>query len=599
MSKYKWYQRFESIQSSMTFSFVVLIAGVLGLSSLLSFYFVQQSNRESAVFYTKEIISQMSHNIEYYTREMESVTRSITTNYDTLRYFNDDEHMTELQRELIRDRVVNQLSSLLDSRKDITSAALFGSNGQVISYNDKPIRSYTDFTRSDWYKGASENGGRPYITGSYVQNIYEDQYPWVVSMSSMMYDSFSKSSIGIMVLDMNYATINEICSGVSLGDQGYVYILDRDGAVVWHPKQQLVHSNLYKELLTEIIGREDGIYEEEVNGADKVYIVETSDSTGWRIVAVMDGKEMVQNLDQLSALFILIAVISILTSFFIARTISATLSRPIRRLKKSMLEVQKGNLDEEVRIDNRNEIGDLSHTFNAMTNEIKELLDANFKAQRLKRKSEFKALQAQINPHFLYNTLDSIIWMSLANKKDEVVEMTSALAKLFRLSINKGDELITIQGEVDHVTNYLKIQKYRYESKLSYDIHLEPSVKNYWTQKLILQPLVENAIYHGIKLKAEGGHINVMIFEDEDTLVMRVSDNGIGMDEQRLGDVRALNTSSKSGVGTKNVIERLKLVYGDKVDIEFESKLEVGTSVTIRIPTELMEVDSDETHKNY
>lgn len=594
MKKRRWYQRFESIQSSMTFAFVVLIAMVLGISSSMTFYFVQESARESAEDYTREIIEQMSSNIEYYVREMESVTRSITLNYDTLRYFDERDYMTDLQKNLIRERIMRQLTGLLDSREDINSAALFGFNGDVISYKDRPLRSYVNINESEWYKGASDKKGTPYITGTYVQNIYQDGYPWVVSMSSEMYDSTEKVARGIMVIDMNYSTINDICSDVTLGDHGYVYILDKDGSVVWHPKQQLVHSGIYEELLGEIIERGDGVFEKKVGGIKKAYMVTTSEVTEWKIVAVMDESEMVQNINRIAFLFILVAVISLLASYFIARLIAATLSKPIRQLKKSMIEVQKGNLDEVATINNSNEIGDLSNTFNIMTEEIKALIEANNVEQKLKRKSEFKALQAQINPHFLYNTLDSIIWMSLANKQEEVVEMTSSLARLFRLSINKGDELISLQGEVEHVTNYLKIQKYRYESKLTYNIHLDPSLKHLQTQKLILQPLVENAIYHGIKNKLEGGHIDVMIYREEGNLVMKIQDDGVGMDEETLANIATMTSKSESGVGTKNVIERLSLVYGEAVQVVFESELDIGTRVTIKIPIVLMEVINDE-----
>lgn len=586
----KWYQQFKSIQSSMTFAFFMLTVIVVLISISLTFYFVKESARESAESYTSEIVKQMSYNIEYYTREMESVTKTLGTNYDALRYFEQDSYLPSVQEEQIHERILGLLESLLDSRKDINAASLFGYDKSVISYKNKPINNEADIANSDWFKGAVGQSGKIYITGSYVQNIYEGAYPWVVSMSREMVDTITKEPRGVVVIDMNYSIINDICNQVTLGDHGYVYILDKYGSVVWHPKQQLVHTGLYNELLKEIINVEDGSFSETVDGNDRMYTVITSKSTGWRIVGVTDEKEMVRNMDQIGIVFIIVGLASILGSYFIARIISITLSRPIKNLKKSMIEVQNGNLEGAVEIDNRNEIGDLSHTFNEMTHEIRHLIEENNKEQKLKRKSEIKALQAQINPHFLYNTLDSIIWMSLEDKKEEVVEMTSALAKLFRLSINKGDELITIAGEVEHVRNYLKIQKFRYDEKLTYAIHLDPTVKDLKIQKLILQPVVENALYHGIKNKLDGGHIDVIIYKEEGYLKMQVKDNGIGMDAGTLESVRKLQVKSQSGVGTKNVVERIKLVYGGEAEVTFDSELDVGTTVTIAIPIELMEV---------
>lgn len=574
----------------MTFAFFMLIVIVILISITLTFYFVKGSARDSAESYTNEIIEQMSHNIEYYAREMESVTKTIATNYDVLAYFEQDQYMPGVQEEQLQGRILRQLEDLLNSRKDINSASLFGYDKRVISYKSKTINDEADIIHSAWFQGAVGQRGKTYITGSYVQNIYEGSYPWVVSMSREMIDTIEGEPRGVVVIDLNYSIINDICNRVTLGDHGYVYILDKYGSVVWHPKQQLVHTGLYKELLKEIAEVEDGSFSEAVDGNNRIYTVITSEATGWRIVGVTDEKEMVRNMDQIGIVFIIVGIASIVGSYFIARIISMTLSRPIKNLKKSMIEVQNGNLEGVVEIDNRNEIGDLSHTFNEMTYEIKHLIEENNKEQMLKRQSEFKALQAQINPHFLYNTLDSIIWMSLADKKNEVVEMTSALAKLFRLSINKGDELITIEGEVEHVRNYLKIQKYRYDEKLTYNIYLDPTLKALKTQKLILQPIVENALYHGIKNKLDGGHIDVMIYKEEACLKMQVKDDGVGMDDVTLESVRKLQVKSQSGVGTQNVVERLRLVYGGQALVTFESELDVGTVVTIAIPMDLMEV---------
>lgn len=586
--------QFKSIQSSMTVSFGVLIAIILLVSSTMTYYFVEESAKDNAERYTYDILEQVSQIIGYYVLEMESVTRSISSDSETVRYFVDDENLTELQKNLIREKIKVQIAALLDSRKDITSATLFGYNGDVISYNDNLISDYSDIENSSWYRGAQGKNGQTFITGSYVQNIYRDGYPWVVSMSSEIYDRYEQTARGIMVLDMNYATINDICSNVTLGEHGYIYLLDSDGGVIWHPKQQLVHAGLYEELLEDIIIRSDGSFQEVVDGKKKVYTVVTSDMTGWKIVGVMNNDEMVENIDRIAILFILIGLVSVIAAFILARVIASALSKPIRKLKTSMIEVQNGNLEAVAVIDNSNEIGDLSHTFNEMAYEIRDLIESNNMNQQLKRKSEFKALQAQINPHFLYNTLDSIIWMSMAGKQEDVVEMTSALARLFRLSINKGEEMITLQGEVDHVTNYLKIQKYRYDNKLTYHIHLEPSIANLMVQKLILQPLVENAIYHGIKKRLEGGHIDVMIYKEDGYVFLHVKDNGVGMDSKTLHTIGIVGAESESGVGSKNVVDRLTLFYGASVDIRFESEYDVGTMVTIVIPIEAMEVMPDE-----
>lgn len=587
MKGLKWYQRFKSIQSSMTFAFVLLIALIMTASSAISFAFVKSAATDSAVSYTYQLIEQMSQNIEYYVREMEIVSNSLTSDYDVRSYFSDTDQSTNVsQIEANKNRISLQMDTLLDSREDIISATLFGFEKESIVYKKKILNPYVNIEGSNWYKGALLNEGAPYVTSSYVQNIYEGNYPWVVSMSQEIRGLNREDLVGVLVIDMNYKAINDICNKVSLGDQGYVYILDNKGTIVWHPKQQLINTGLYSEVVEEVLEVRDGNFSTSVEGDQRIYTVKTSQATGWYIVGVAHEKELVQNINYMAWLFVAVAFLSVLIAFIISRVISADLSRPIKNLKKTMLKVQDGDFDVLARIDSKNEIGDLSHTFNALTTEIKRLLDENVKEQRLKRKSELKALQAQINPHFLYNTLDSIIWMSLADKKEEVVEMTASLAKLFRLSINKGHEMITVKDEVAHVSHYLTIQKFRYNYKLTYDIHCEKEVEDKMTLKLILQPLVENAIYHGLKNKEAGGHIDLRIYQEEANVVFQIIDNGVGMTPERLEHIYEVRSENGSGVGAKNVYERLQLLYGTRANINYISDLEVGTTVTIKIPIE-------------
>ncbi|MDD6236542.1 MAG: sensor histidine kinase [Clostridiales bacterium] len=207
--------------------------------------------------------------------------------------------------------------------------------------------------------------------------------------------------------------------------------------------------------------------------------------------------------------------------------------------------------------------------------------------QEQKRKSELKALQAQINPHFLYNTLDSIIWMAEAGNTDEVVEMTSALANLFRTSISKGDEIIPIQVEIDNITSYLTIQKMRYQDKLTYHIDVDDNIKKYKILKVVLQPLVENAILHGVKSKTTNGLIEIGAFETEDAVVFTVTDHGEGMTEEQLKNIFApkKNTVSRgSGIGVNNVNERIKLYFGEQYGLQFFSRYGEGTTVHVVIP---------------
>ena len=252
-----------------------------------------------------------------------------------------------------------------------------------------------------------------------------------------------------------------------------------------------------------------------------------------------------------------------------------------------MARVQEGDFDiPDVVETSENEIGSLTRSFNVMTRRIRELMDQNVRDQEAKRKSELKALQSQINPHFLYNTLDSIIWMAEGKKNEEVVLMTASLARLLRQSISNEDEVVPIAQEVEYARGYLTIQKMRYKDKMEFQIDVDPAILHINLIKLVLQPVIENAIYHGLKYKESKGLLIVKGFMKNGNAVLQVIDNGVGMDEETLAhiyDRHKVNYQS-NGVGVYNVQKRLQLYYGSAYGITYESKVGVGTTATITIP---------------
>ena len=260
---------------------------------------------------------------------------------------------------------------------------------------------------------------------------------------------------------------------------------------------------------------------------------------------------------------------------------------PIQKLRDSMKKVQEGDFSvSDVVVDSKNEIGSLTKSFDVMTHKIHELMEQNVHEQEEKRKSELKALQSQINPHFLYNTLDSIIWMAEGKKNEEVVLMTASLARLLRQSISNEDEVVPIANEVEYARGYLTIQKMRYKDKLEFQIDVDSSILYIPLIKLVLQPIIENAIYHGLKYKESKGLLIVKGFMKDGNAVLQIIDDGVGMDEETLAhiyDRHKVNYHS-NGVGVYNVQKRLKLYYGDDYGITYESEKGKGTTATITIP---------------
>jgi len=280
-----------------------------------------------------------------------------------------------------------------------------------------------------------------------------------------------------------------------------------------------------------------------------------------------------------------------------AWSLSRSIYTPIKKLHDVTTTITKNDLQDLVTSDNVDEITELGMSFNIMIGKIKELLDSKMKEQENLKKAELRALQAQINPHFLYNTLDTIIWMAESKKTEQVVEIVGALSKFFRISLSKGMDWITIGEEVERIRSYLTIQKMRYRDILDFNISVDEDVTENTILKLILQPLVENALYHGIKNKRQGGTISIRARrKNEDEILIEVEDDGIGFTPEKLSQLRAeLEDDSgdlklESGFAIGNVNKRIRLYYGKPYGLSIESEYTSGTRVTLVIPAKLEEM---------
>jgi two-component system sensor histidine kinase YesM len=288
---------------------------------------------------------------------------------------------------------------------------------------------------------------------------------------------------------------------------------------------------------------------------------------------------------------ILLMIAAIIFSVLAAWSLSKSIYTPIKKLHDVTATITKNDLQALVTSDNVDEITELGLSFNIMIGKIRDLLESKIKEQENLQKAEMRALQAQINPHFLYNTLDTIIWMAESKKNKQVIEIVSALSKFFRISLSKGRDWITIAEEIEQTRSYLTIQKIRYRDVLDFKIDFDERVCDYTILKLILQPLVENALYHGIKNKRQGGTIYVRAkMKNENEVLLEVEDDGIGFTEEKLAQIQtdladdSADIRIESGFGIMNVNQRIRLYYGKQYGLSVRSKYNTGTCVTLVIP---------------
>ena len=491
----------KSLQGKINISLLSIVAAALASFMIISINQSKRAVRDVAIEYTSQLIKMMNEGVASYITNMESIAQIVAENSDVRNYlFSEKESKKEYG-----EKVAELFQTLKDTGGDICNIGIINENGHYLINNTQTlINPCAEYENMEWYVGALS--GKEVITSSHVQNIVKNEFPWVVTLSR---EISGRSGISaVLFVDLNFSSISHLCEKTSLGTKGYVFIMDDAGNLIYHPRQRLIYSGLLEEEFTPDMRKGEDI----VFSADgqKLYVVSKSDVTGWTMVGVTYLDEMMSRTNRLRNLFYLMALVLVGVAMLIAIFLTDMVTKPLLTLRETMKVVSDGNFDVEIKEpDTGDEISDLFGSFRSMILKIRELIEQNNAEQLEKRKSELNALQAQINPHFLYNTLDSIIWMAESGNHKAVVLMTSSLAKLLRKSISNKNEMVTLEEEIEYTRSYLTIQKMRYVDKLEYEIDVDPAIMKMEVVKLIVQPLVENAIYHGIKYKEGKGLIRI------------------------------------------------------------------------------------------
>ncbi len=575
---------FKSVRSTMLFLFSLLIVMTMVIFLLISVNYTKRTVLENSTDYTYRLVRQVNRDIDSYINYMENISSMVIQGGDVQKYLFME--MPKEDKEEAYNRIITQFNTVVETREDISNIAVVTpERNYIINDGKDTLNENVDLQDVEWYEKALE-GEKSILTFSHVQHVIRNNYKWVVTLSKGIKNPATGKNGGVFFIDLNYKLLKDLCENNSLATNSYLFIMDESGRIIYHPKQQLLYNGLMEERTDEVLGCSSGYFVTQEDGDGKLYTISVSEKTGWRVVGVADISELMRNRKDTEYIYMLTAAVLLCIAMTLATFFATAITRPINELKESMKEVEKGNFHTDVPIRSDSEIDSVGNSFNLMTARIRQLMQQNIYEQEEKRKSEMKALRSQINPHFLYNTLDSIIWMAEGGKNKEVVRMTSALAKLLRQSISNDNERIPLEKEINYAGSYLTIQKMRYKDKLEYEIEVEEEIKKEEVINLILQPLVENAIYHGIKYKGSKGLIRIVGYGEGDRIILKIIDNGIGMDEETLERIfdKSKESEGKNGVGVYNVQTRIRLYYGAEYGLRFESVPEEGTTVTITIP---------------
>ncbi len=510
-----------------------------------------------------QAVSQVSNTVGNYLRDMEQAMDLV------------EQSMQESE-----DSRNELLSAFLRFRPDVVAVTTYSPSGVLLdcwSLGRQPREEI--FENLSFRIERARSSSSAYMTAPHVESIFEGYYPWVVTMTAPLSPGGRAAWAS---LDLSFSRISSYINNVSIGQRGYCFLVDNNGNIVYHPQQQLLYSGLKSENTQVLAQLEDNVYVDDT----VIYCVTSVEGSDWRVVGVSYVDELVnRNVTEMIHLSIVLAIVVLAAALLTSWLLSRLLGRPLRGLAAAMESFEEDADHFTYRpVGGTREVQELSSSFGHMVLRIQELMSTVRQEEINLRKTELKALQAQINPHFLYNTLDSIAWMCERGRNADAVKMVHALARLFRISISKGHELIPIAKEIEHAESYLQIQKYRYKNQFTYDFDVDPECLEYLCNKITLQPIIENAINHGLDLLVDEGNIHVSVHQDGDDIVFRVEDNGVGMSEEQIQAIMERGPKDRTGIGIKNVNDRLKIYFGKKYGLHITSELDVGTCVEIRMP---------------
>lgn len=571
----------HSIQMTISISFTIL--SICSMAFLGVTLYRQFSNRAEAMTIesTGQLLNQTAINLEDYLRNMRRI--SDTMYYSVIK-----------NKDLASDTMDEEMNLLYEANKDsLISIACYTGEGQLVAAipvaNEK---SQVNIVKQQWFTDAVGQMENLHFSTPHVQNLFDDlsyRYYWVVSLSrAVELTSNGTSTLGVLLVDMNYSSIEQILKKANVGNSSeYVYLIDGKGEIIYHPGQKLIYTDLYQENNIEAAGYEDGSTEEIFQGEKRLVTVKTVSYTGWKIVSVVPMSSFDMGMTGTKYFVIMLVTVSMLAVILLNQLVSASIAMPLKKLNNSVKEWETGNMNPSIYIGGSMEVEHLGCTLRSTVEQIRQLMQDIVVEQEEKRKSELDALQSQINPHFLYNTLDSIVWMIEGERYEDAVFMITQLASLFRISLSRGKTVISVEDELKHARNYMNIQKVRYKNIFEVRFDIDPEILQCCTVKLVVQPLLENAIYYGVECMDGDGEIDVNGYRREDDIYIEVRDNGLGIPEDEVEQLLKENNrvhKRGSGVGLLNVHNRIRLRFGEEYGLEIESEPDEGTTVRIHLP---------------
>lgn len=559
---------FSKINVRIASAFLAISIVIVVMLSTVLYYLVSDIITENRKKQTEDSIAQTSNFISSYVDKIKTLSDLISMYPDTIKAVkNIDSDSVEALTAMVG------ISAKSDER--IRTVAVISKNGFAITGNDNmAVPLSQNMMEEQWYRAAVSSNQMPVITSMYHEPFDKEESDRVISISHEIVGEDGEH-LGVVLIDVSYKFIEDYLSSLRLGDKGYAYIVDANDMIVYHPDENVFMDE--KKIRTLI---EDSAATMTMD--DLIITKEKVPHSNWILVGASSMEDVEVLKRKLMNILLFSALVLLGVSGIISLSISKKLSDPIIELKNAMISVDENWSHLSINEKSPSEIRTLTREYNALLDRIKQLTKDIASKENAKRLFELKALQSQINPHFLYNTLDTILWLAELGENQKVVEVSKALGEMMRMSLHINQTLVPLKDEISHAENYLKIQQTRYEDKLSYRMTGEEELLEIQVPKLILQPIVENSIYHGIRPKKGRGTIEISYRREGEFLIIEVADDGIGYKETIQKDEKRMKTKL-GGIGMKNVDQRIKLLLEEDSGIDIRDRKGGGALVTYRL----------------
>lgn len=577
----KHFIRNMPIRRKIMIAFLILIlVPVIGIANF-TYYKSREIIERKTGNYTMDILNATVNNFQIYLQELDKISMSINSNQSiqyhlrrTTSGLNDEADALESGKAV--DNIL-WYSSIL--RKDISTIYLFSDSGSYNRYSPQ-LTSFA-LSSSEKEKIKAAKGGLVWL------NIDPDKK--TIPMARAVNDLITQKPIGFLVINLKEEYVFDMYKNTRFFNKGKVWIINDKKITVSCEDKSKLGSTLDFQYMNKVVAEKNTNFFTDIINNRKYYIASAIiPCNKWIILSEMSALEYEKEIIYLQRWIVFATIILCILTVFISFRLSESISKPLRNLSLEMVKVSKGDFNLSFSYESNDEVGILSSNFKGMVEKINYLIEKVYQEQLLKQQSELKSLIMQINPHFLYNTLESINWMARVKGVPEIGIMVKSLGDMMRYSIS-GDDFITLEKEIDNLKNYLILQKYRYGNRFEVNISIEPEILNCMVPKLILQPIIENSIVHGLEMKAGKGIINISGWLIENKIVLSVEDNGVGIPSGKLNFILEEKSQSHenlthTNIGLINVDKRIKLYYGTEYGISIKSIVDSGTTVLLTLP---------------